>query len=275
MISCTSTPVPEILRFHLLEARDDLNLDKMVISEEEVVYPGVGEGLFRSFWNAKAGGRGWFDDSICGAIDPLIDHSWEGSPGCGTNENYWNARWEGELEALFSETYTLYLTMDDFGRVWVDNNMLIDAWKGGVQGNTYTASVDLVAGSRLPVQVDYAQAVGDGFIKLEWESVSNPREVIPASQLFPTIPTFVADDGPVPGDIRIFPNPAEKLVTISWSDKDGDGNLSIFDLHGRKVYAATLLEESLTIPLSTWQNGIYFVEIADSHDRKVRKLIIR
>ncbi len=184
----------KILRFQILEASDNLNLDKMTIFAEEVVYPGEGEGLFRSLWTAKVGGRGWFEDSICGEVDPFVEHSWDGSPGCGIDEQYWNARWEGQLEPLFTETYTIYLTMDDYGKVWVDNQLLIDAWKGGSQGQTYSATIELEAGKKVPIQVDVAQGVGAANISLEWESDSNPREVIPQAQLFQEILTGIRED---------------------------------------------------------------------------------
>jgi hypothetical protein len=265
------------LRFVILEARDDLNLDKISIMEEEVVYPGEGEGLFRSYWTAKAGGRGWFVDSICGEVDPVMDHSWEGSPGCDLDDIYWNARWQGQLEALFSEPYTLYLTMDDYGKLWIDQKLLIDAWKGGVQGETFTASVDLEAGRRVPIQIDYAQAIGHAFITLEWESPSHPREIIPASQLFPEIVTGVTpEQQPMLPELYIFPNPARDRVNISSNLEGSSSRIRVLDLQGRVLYSSPLEEgEGLSIHTGEWQTGLYFVEWDKPRGVSVKKLIIR
>ncbi len=44
----------------------------------------------------------------------------------------------------------------------------------------------------------------------------------------------------------------------------------------RSVHSSLLLEDkSLTIDTNMWQNGIYFVEIANSTEKVVRKLIIQ
>ncbi len=266
-----------VLRFQILKAHDDLKLDYILLSEEEVVYPGEGEGLFRSYWTAKAGGRGWFVDSICGETDPEIDHKWEGSPGCGLADVYWNARWEGQLEPLFSEIYTFHLTMDDFGKLWVNNELLIEAWKGGVQGSTISNTMELEAGKRIPIRIDYAQAVGSAFIKLEWESARNPRELIPAAQLFPEILTGV-NPGLTVGEaeLNIFPNPANELLNLAAKGGGSSGEIKIYNLHGQMVHAAFIKEsKTLTIAISEWPSGIYFVEWKHSQGEAVRKLIIQ
>lgn len=266
-----------VLRFVILEARDNLKLDKISIFEEEVVYPGEGEGLFRSYWTAKEGGRGWFVDSICGEIDPVIDHIWEVSPGCGLDENYWNARWQGQVEALFSETYTFYLTMDNFGKLWLDNELLIDAWKGGVQGNTISATMEMDTEKRLSIQVDYAQLVGNAFISLEWESPSHSREVIPATQLFPEILTGLNPEQftELP-ELSIFPNPATSVVNISTNLRDSSSLVRVLDLQGRALFSSPMEDgESVSIQTGEWQEGLYFVEWEYSQGRSVKKLIVR
>jgi len=265
------------LRFQILEANDDLNLDKMTISAEEVVYPGEGEGLFRSLWTAKAGGRGWFEDSICGEVDPFVEHVWEGSPGCGIEKSYWNARWEGQLESLFSETYTIYLTMDDYGKVWVDNQLLIDAWKSGSQGKTFSANFDLKAGNKVPIRVDFAQGVGTASIKLEWESDSNPRELIPQAQLFPEILTGV-DENYLNGaaGMHIFPNPASDHITIYATGLESKAGVKICNLLGGIVYHSPLhQDETLEVSSEDWTSGLYFVELECVNGTLVKKLIIR
>jgi len=208
-------------------------------SSEELIYdPGEGEGLFRSFWTAALGGRGWFEDSICGDIDPVIDHRWEDvSPGCGIDKDFWNARWEGMLEPLFSETYTLYLTIDDLGKLWLDNELLIDAWKSGSGGETYTAVIDLVTDKKIPIRIDFAEALGSAFVKLEWESTSNPREVIPTAQLYPEIISGI-DNGEMnlSDYISIYPNPAKAIFTINVSGEISLSRFRICDLQGRIIH---------------------------------------
>ena len=267
-----------MLRIEFVDARDDLNLDKISITEEEVVYPGEGEGLFRSLWTAAVGGRGWFEDSICGEIDPVIDHQWEDvSPGCGIDKDFWNARWEGVLEPLLSETYTLYLTVDNLGKLWLNNEILIDAWKSGSSGEAHTAVIDLEAGKKIPIRLDFAEALGSAYVKLEWESPGNPREVIPSAQLYPEIVTGIDHSGMNPSDyISIYPNPAENSITIHVSGAVSVMKIRICDLQGRIIYdVSPPALERFTMNMSEWNRGLYFVEIETNYGTSVKKLILR
>lgn len=112
-----------------------------------MIYTCNGNGLIKTYWNGKLGGGQWFVDSLCSQIDPTIDDFWEkGSPGCGANNSFWNASWVGFLKPLYSEIHTFYLTVNDFGRVWIDNKLIIDKWIGGSGNACYKGSIDLKAG---------------------------------------------------------------------------------------------------------------------------------
>ena len=167
--------------------------------------------------------------------------------------------------------------MDDYGKLWVDNQLLIDAWKGGSQGKSFEASLDLEAGKKVPIQVDFAQSVGAAYIKLEWASESNPREVIPQAQLFPEILTGIGEahlDGT--GGLQIFPNPAIDHVTIYSNGLESEGFVRTFDLLGGSVYSSTLKpDEPLEIYTGDWTSGLYFVELKTVNGTSVKKLIIR
>lgn len=41
-----------------------------------------------------------------------------------------SARWQGKLLAPSSETFTLYVRADDAARLYVDHELVIDAWEG-------------------------------------------------------------------------------------------------------------------------------------------------
>ena len=52
--------------------------------------------------------------------------------------------------------------------------------------NNATGSIDLIAGRRYDIQLEYREGTGDASVKLEWSSPSLSREVIPQEQLFPS-----------------------------------------------------------------------------------------
>jgi len=255
-------------------ATGGLHIDKMVITEKEIVQPGTGEGLYRTLFNGKAGGRGWFTDSLCSELDSVVDHEWtaDESPGCEANATFWNARWQGYLESLFTEEYTLHLTINDKGRVWLGGEMLIDAWDGNVSNQTHSANILLNSGEKVPVTIEYANTTGNGTIKLEWESRTLQREVIPQSQLYPKYNHTSLDVLKEFGTPLIYPNPASQQVYMETPENSIVG---VYVLSGQKIYFQECRSGRLSIDVSGWQKGIYIVKINHSTGIYQGKLIIQ
>lgn len=113
-----------------------------------------------------------------------IDFNWGGgSPVAGVDGDTFSVRWSGQVEAVHSETYTFYTTSNQGVRLWVDGQLLIDNWQ---PHNTEvdTATVDLVAGQRYDLRLEYFEQFGSAEIRLEWSSASQSRQVVPAAQLY-------------------------------------------------------------------------------------------
>lgn len=51
-----------------------------------------------------------------------------------------SARWRGKLLAPSSETFTLYIKADDGARLYVDHELVIDAWEGKFLSNKTAVS---------------------------------------------------------------------------------------------------------------------------------------
>jgi hypothetical protein len=117
--------------------------------------------------------------------DPTIDFNWSGtSPDPGVPSVQYSVRWSGQVLPLYSETYTFTFTADDGVRVWVNGQALIDAWFDQ-SATAWSGSIDLLAGQAVDIRVEYYQNQGDAIARLEWESASQSRQVVPQSQLFP------------------------------------------------------------------------------------------
>ena len=261
-----------ILKFFVKNAANDFKLDRIVFIEKEVVYPGKGTGLDKSLWKGSAPGT-WFKDSICSQVAPVIDETWaDVSPGCGIAKDFWNARWQGLIEPLFSELYTFYLTVNDMGRVWINNQMVIDGWVSTSSGKTLTGTMALTAGQKVPIKVDFAEKTADAKVKLEWSSASNPMELVPQSQLYPqTLINGISDDGVV--RFKVFPNPATDRITIQ-TGRYFVESIHIIDLAGRTVYTGN---ESFSGTKSfnlALEKGIYLVKLKGSKPFGTQKLII-
>lgn len=109
--------------------------------------------------------------------DPAVDVSWSGGPDPALAQPTFSVRWTGTLTPRFTETYTL--TPECLGgiRLWLGDELLIDAWSG----DAGPAKVDLVADTACALRVEYRATGWSAGVRLRWSSASQPDEVIPAT----------------------------------------------------------------------------------------------
>jgi regulation of enolase protein 1 (concanavalin A-like superfamily) len=138
---------------------------------------GAGNGLLGTYFDANTGAQ-------VTRLDPTVDFDWDvNAPIEGIGPRLFTVRWEGALEAQFTEPYALHVVSDDGARLWLDGELLIDAWSDrGI--SQATARKDLVAGRRYRIRLEYYQRAGEAIARLLWSSPSTPKEPIPASQLY-------------------------------------------------------------------------------------------
>ncbi|MEN8203868.1 MAG: PA14 domain-containing protein [Bacteroidota bacterium] len=263
----------QLLQVRVEESSTGLRLDRMEFTAEKVAYPGDGTGLWRSLWTAKAGGRGWFEDSLCATVVPMVDTTWTGSPGCGAPEEFWNARWQGKVEPLFSEEYSFYLTSSDISRLWMNGELLIDGWSTADAGKTLSAAIQMEAGQKNPLQVEYGDLTGPASIRLEWSSATQGREVVPQAQFYPEIETGLPE-GTYLLTPSIFPNPARDFIQVR-SQGEALKQLIVTDLNGRVLYHDPGVFSGIrTISTESWTPGIYFLQVRGERRIYRQKLII-
>jgi len=118
-------------------------------------------------------------------IDPTVDFDWRmNPPHPALDPQYFSVRWRGQVEPLYTETYTFHVVSDDGARLWVDGNLIVDDWT--VRGlRERTGTIDLAAGRRYDLRLEYFQCVATASVKLLWSSASQKAEVLPAHQLYP------------------------------------------------------------------------------------------
>jgi hypothetical protein len=94
-----------------------------------------------------------------------INHEWgTGSPSGIPADNF-SARWTRTAN-FTAGTYTITARADDGIRVWLDGNLVIDAWKD--QGpTTYTATRSISAGDH-PIKVEYYENGGGAVAQVTW-----------------------------------------------------------------------------------------------------------
>ncbi len=145
---------------------------------------GTGTGLLARFYaNETLSGT-----PVLTRTDARVDFDWAGgSPGAGVPANIFSARWDGEIEPRSSEDLTLILRTDDGVRLWLDDQLVINAWiLRGAADSTYTFTAQ--AGHRYRIRIDYFEHQGSAVAKLLWQSPSEPKGPVPTSQLYPSAP---------------------------------------------------------------------------------------
>ena len=118
-------------------------------------------------------------------VDPVIDFVWTNGTSPDLSNGTYTVRWTGQVQPQFSEPYVFAVTSDDGCRLWVNDQLLIDKWQA--QGNaSWTNVIALQSGVRYDLRLDYLQAGGAAQAHLYWYSPSQPKEIIPNSNLYPT-----------------------------------------------------------------------------------------
>ncbi|MFL6414962.1 MAG: PA14 domain-containing protein, partial [Bryobacteraceae bacterium] len=99
-----------------------------------------------------------------------------------------SARWKGKIRPRFSETY-LFMTLSDDGiRVTINGQPVIDNMS--YHPPTWEWNwISLEANKDYDILIEYFQGGGDSQFQLWWQSQSQAKEVVPASQLSPAVTT--------------------------------------------------------------------------------------
>jgi len=152
-------------------------------------------------------------DPIVTQIEPIIDHAWGEGEVAGGLSDLVSARWRGNLEVPFTETYKLIASTDDGVRLWLDGRLVIDDWVDrGTTDSIY--NVDLVAGQYYMIQMEYYENGGGAVAQLSWQSDTLSRQII--SQGWLQLPLRAT--GPSPAHLDPAANQSAMLTWIAGDD---------------------------------------------------------
>ncbi len=128
--------------------------------------------------------------------DAVIDLNFgTAAPVAGIASTSYSVRWTGQIMPAFSETYTFYLTSSDGARLMVNGQVLVNDWVDGVS-RVRSGTVALTANIKYDIRLEYYRnATNASTVKLEWQSTSRARQIVPTTNLFPTgysVPDVIA-----------------------------------------------------------------------------------
>ena len=106
-----------------------------------------------------------------------VDYDWGvGSPAAGVGADDFSVRWTGTFDFQAGE-HTFTATSDDGIRVWLDDGLLIDAWRD--QGpTTYTSNRTVTAGTHV-VRIEYYEHGGGALARVGWAAATGPPGCAP------------------------------------------------------------------------------------------------
>ncbi|QKQ75896.1 PA14 domain-containing protein [Nostoc sp. TCL240-02] len=118
--------------------------------------------------------------------DATVNFDWGlGSPDSSIAPDTFSARWTGQVQAKYSETYNFYTTSDDGVRLWVNGQQIINQFVNQ-SATEFSGSIALVAGQKYDIKLEYFENTVNAVSKLSWSSASQTKEIIPQSQLYST-----------------------------------------------------------------------------------------
>ena len=189
----TSLQTPAIAELLLLPSTNNTYTAGLESNADVVIYPSptaTGTGLLGQYYtNAST----TYTNSINfnptnlfrTRVDPDVDFDWTNGTSPDLSNGLYCVRWTGQVEAQFSEPYFFSVQSESGCRLWVNDQLLINEWqKQGL--TTWTNVINLQAGTRYDIRLDYLQDGGPAQAYLSWFSPSTPEEIIPNSNLYPT-----------------------------------------------------------------------------------------
>jgi beta-glucosidase len=107
-------------------------------------------------------------DSLFTRVDAIVDFNWrDQAPRNDMNDDDFSVRWTGYLAPTVSGKYGLGVSGMNAAELYFDGRRLV-GFNNMHEKSTEFASVDLEAGKRYPIRVDYREYINDASIRLLW-----------------------------------------------------------------------------------------------------------
>jgi hypothetical protein len=214
--------------------------------------PGTGKGLRGQYFSGID-----FVHQAFGRLDPTIDFDWRrASPISGLAPDRFSVRWTGQVIPRASGPYTFSVRSDDGVRLWVGGQLVVDQLHLQA-AKTWSGTLPLTAGQPADVRLDYFENFGLASVQLLWSSPTQPREVIPASQL-------QYRDTTAPAVPQVLAYGRDQGVTLIWQRPSDDVGVERYRIERDGAEVAVTAALAFTDrSLATGSTHVYRVSAED------------
>jgi hypothetical protein len=103
--------------------------------------------------------------------DVVVNFNWgQGAPASGVPADNFSVRWTRSL-GFDGATYRFNVYVDDGVRLWVDNQLVIDAWYDS-SAHTVSGEYAMIRGTHT-IRVEYYERIGEALVRLWWEKLDS------------------------------------------------------------------------------------------------------
>ena len=197
------------------------------------------------------------------------------------SENF-SAEFTGYLVPPETREYTFYLYADDKGKLWIDNQLVIEATQWDQE---FSGTISLAKGIYYPIRLRYSEFGGEAICSVKWD-LNNTKATVPQKYLYTANNLSSIKDGSEAvlenfNMLQNYPNPFNLCTKIRLALPKSDlVAVNIFNLNGQKVGTIAnkfLAEGNYEFEWNAKEqsSGIYFCRLETSDSRKVIKLILQ
>ncbi|MBK7258417.1 MAG: hypothetical protein IPI01_11575 [Ignavibacteriae bacterium] len=102
-------------------------------------------------------------------VDTVMAPYWDkASPGEGVPKDFFSVRWTGTIHVQETGNYTLGIITDDKGRMYFEDELVVDNWNPYELNTMKTFSTKLEKGKEYRIRIDFADIVEYAGIRFQW-----------------------------------------------------------------------------------------------------------
>ena len=127
-------------------------------------------------------------------VDEEINFVWWDSPAENVPHEYFGVEWSGLLRVPVEGRYRFYVVSDDGSRLWIDGELIVDAWKDQAPTVYHSDLLEMSAGYHKVLMRFYNRHTF-AVVQLGWIRPDGVSEIVPSDNLVCRTGDYIEVDG--------------------------------------------------------------------------------